>query len=77
MSQSILIGRGRHIEVMPRKEWEDDLAGVPSGVAARLAFMTEEHHRVRNFVVRELPRTGEPIRPSQIAKQLARASNEC
>lgn len=33
-----------------------------------LAFMTPQHHAVRNFVVRELPRNGgKPLAPSQIA----------
>lgn len=32
--------------------------------------MTEEHHRVRYFVVRELPRVGEPLLPEFIAQNL-------
>ena len=36
-----------------------------------LGFMTAEHHLVRNFVVRELPRNGgEPLAPAQIAGSL-------
>ena len=36
-----------------------------------LAFMTPQHHAVRNFVVRELPRNhGRPLSPSQIARSL-------
>ena len=36
-----------------------------------LAFMTPEHHAVRNFVVRELPRNhGRPLTPAQIARSL-------
>ncbi len=32
------------------------------------AFMTKQHHAIRNFVVRELPRNhGRPLTPSQIA----------
>jgi hypothetical protein len=35
------------------------------------AFMTKEHHAVRNFVVRELPRNhGRPLTPSQIVTAL-------
>jgi hypothetical protein len=35
------------------------------------AFMTKEHHAVRNFVVRELPRNhGKPLSPTQIAAAL-------
>ena len=35
-----------------------------------LAFMSPEHHSVRNFVVRELPRCGRPISISRIAAAL-------
>jgi hypothetical protein len=37
-----------------------------------LAFMTPQHHAVRNLVVRELPRNhGRPLTPAQIAAALA------
>ena len=32
--------------------------------------MSEEHHLVRNFVVRELPNAGEPLSPEFIAQEL-------
>jgi hypothetical protein len=32
--------------------------------------MSEEHHLVRDFTVRELPRTGKPIPPERIAQAL-------
>ncbi len=35
-----------------------------------LDFMTEAHHRVRNFVVAELPRAGKALPPAAIAAQL-------
>jgi len=39
----------------------------------RLAFLTPQHHSVRNFVVRELPRNeGRPLRPGQIAQGTGR-----
>jgi hypothetical protein len=39
-------------------------------MAAHLAFMSEDHHRVRNYVVRELPRVGGPISPARLAEDL-------
>jgi hypothetical protein len=33
--------------------------------------MTADHHRVRDFVVRELPRIGTPLPPELIADSLA------
>ncbi len=35
-----------------------------------LDFMTGDHHRVRNFVVSELPRAGAALPPAAIAAQL-------
>ena len=35
-----------------------------------LSFMTPEHHRVRNFVVSELPRAGKALPPEYIALKL-------
>ena len=32
--------------------------------------MSENHHRVRDFVVRELPRCGAPLPPESIAEEL-------
>ena len=70
MERAILIGRGRQVSEIPREVWESGLSEVPKMVGARLAFMSDEHHAVRNFVVRELPRTGEPVRPEHICREL-------
>jgi len=40
------------------------------GMSDHLAIMTPHHHAVRNFVVRELPRQGAPLSPTQIARSL-------
>jgi hypothetical protein len=42
--------------------------GRKSGAA--LAFMSEDHHRVRDFSVLELARTGAPLPPENIASAL-------
>jgi hypothetical protein len=55
---------------MPKDEWEDHLAQVPARHARLLNFMSREHHIVRYFVVRELPRIGRPIESEYIAEQL-------
>jgi hypothetical protein len=70
MSGTILMGRGRQIIKIPRKEWERHLSTVPQHSETRLGFMSEEHHLVRYFVVRELPRTGDPISPEFISQKL-------
>ncbi|MEK6324707.1 MAG: hypothetical protein AABN33_23950 [Acidobacteriota bacterium] len=70
MSETILTGRGRQIESMPRSEWEEQLSKVPESMKTRLSFMTRQHHLVRYFVVRELPRIGGPLAPEIIASRL-------
>ena len=71
MSEQILIGRGPEIQTLPRVEWEAALAAAPARIGRRLEFMSAEHHRVRNFVVTELPRAGGPLAPESIARALA------
>ncbi len=53
---------------MPEGEFIQALKNLPARMAARLAFMSPEHHAVRNFVVRELPRHSRPLSPRQIAR---------
>ena len=70
MSEMILLGRGRHISEIPREMWEQHLAQVPAHSGDRLSFMSEEHRRVRYFVVRELPSRGTPLGPEEISSAL-------
>lgn len=70
MTETILAGRGRQMIRIPRKQWEDDLAEVPAHMKARLAFMTQQHHAVRYFVVKELPRYGKPMPAEFISRNL-------
>jgi hypothetical protein len=65
MNDSLLLGVGRFMLPLPRAMWQRQVRG-----GAHLGFMSEEHHRVRNFVVRELPRLGEPLSPELIAQEL-------
>lgn len=68
--KTVLIGQGNEIEEMHQTTWEQELAGIPERQRARLEFMTEEHHAVRYFAVRELPRQGRPLAPALIADRL-------
>ena len=70
MNERILLRRGGEISAIPREMWEGHLAQVPQHSASRLGFMSEEHHRVRYFVVRELPLRGAPIAPETISQAL-------
>ena len=68
--ETILLGKGRQIIGTPRNAWESQLSHVPQHFEERLAFMSDEHHLVRYFVVRELPRIGAPIEPEFISRSL-------
>ena len=70
MSETVLLGRGRQILEIPRTTWEEHLAQVPQHSQARLSFMSEAHHQVRYFVVRELASRGRPIEPETISQAL-------
>jgi len=70
MTDTVLIGRGNTINTIPRWDWEHELSSAPEGISQRLAFMSRDHHLVRNFVVREIPRLGRPILLANISKAL-------
>jgi hypothetical protein len=70
MSETLLRAQGEEIIEMPRALWEGDLAQAPETCEARLAFMSDEHHRVRYHAVEQLARRGEPLSPSRIAEDL-------
>ena len=70
MADTILIGRGDTISSIPQKDWEQELSSAPRFISQRLEFMSHDHHLVRNFVVRELPRLGRPISLADISNGL-------
>ena len=71
MKNSVLVAKGSQFFEMPVTEWKEQLESAPQHIQLRLSFMTEDHHRVRYFVVRELPRFGQPIPPEMIARELS------
>ena len=67
-SSHILMGIGREIRTVPNDAFVQSVKGLPTRMASRLAFMSPDHHVVRDFVVRELPRQERPLSPLQIAR---------
>jgi hypothetical protein len=63
---AILLGVWRYVLPVPGPIWKSQVHGDP----AKLDFMSEQHHRVRDFAVTELPRVGEPLTPEFIAQEL-------
>ena len=70
MNKRLLLGLGRMMLPIPRSIWQRQVAKGEQGGHSRLSFMTEEHHRVRDFAVLELPRAGAPLSPELIAERL-------
>jgi len=70
MADSILLGLGRHLIPIPRMIWQRIAEAGGRKARASLRFMSEDHHRVRDFSVLELPRSGSPLSPASIAAQL-------
>jgi len=70
MKDSLLLGLGSYMIPIPRMIWERVVKGEARKTRERLSFMSKDHHRVRDFAVLELPRTGAPLAPEAIAKAL-------
>ncbi len=71
MMDTILIGRREKIHEISAESLRKHLAGAREHMQVRLSFMTDEHHHVRNFVVRELPRNhGKALSAEDIAQRL-------
>lgn len=70
MKDTILIGRREKILEVSAENWRKHLARARQHSNERLNFMTEDHHRVRNFVVRELPcNQDEPLSAEGISQR--------
>jgi hypothetical protein len=70
MNNRLLLGISRFLFPVPPLVWQNEVAQSAKRNRARLAFMTPEHHRIRNLVVHELPRVGAPLTPAWIAEQV-------
>jgi transcription initiation factor IIE alpha subunit len=66
MDKNLLVGLWRLTLPVPPAIWKkrDEGSGNP------LEFMTEAHHRVRDFAVLELTRSGVPLTSERIAQEL-------
>jgi hypothetical protein len=69
MKENVLMGKSRKFIEIPSEVWEQHIAQAPQDCAKILSFMTEEHHLIRYFLVRELPRIGKPIPPELISEE--------
>jgi len=71
MNNPLLLGLWRLTVSIPPRLWQAVISRQARDAVAGLGFMSEDHHRVRDFAVRELPRVSQPLSPAFIAEQLA------
>lgn len=65
MADSLLLGVSRYLLPIPRFIWQRQVHGD-----MHFDFMSEDHHRVRDYVVLEIPKAGQPLSPDHIAQAL-------
>ena len=70
MQDALRVGVGPFLLPVPPFLWRRAAAADGQRRGARLRFMSENHHRVRDFAVRELVRTGAPVPTSEVAESL-------
>jgi len=70
MEGKILLGQDREIIEIPLAAWKQELEQIPQHSQARLKFMTDAHHQVRYFVVKEMATRQKPIEPELISEKL-------
>jgi hypothetical protein len=71
MAEKIFLGRSQQMVDVPQATWKEHLTQVPQHSQTRLRFMTEAHHQVRYFVVKELVNRQKPVEPEFISKALS------
>jgi hypothetical protein len=70
LKNSLLLGVWRHLVQVPGHIWQKQVHDKGHTSHASLSFMTEDHRRVQNYVVSELPRAGASLVPQTIALAL-------
>lgn len=70
MSDWLKIGVWRHMLRLPPAVSKRAVGKMAERAEAETAALSEQHRAVHHFVVRELPRVGEPLRPEVVAESL-------
>lgn len=71
MSEHVILGKGDRFEKLPQEAWKKHVVMESQHIPAVLDFMTDEHHLVRNLVVKKIARTGSPVSPAEISETLS------
>ena len=70
MKNRLLIGLGKYLVPVPSFLWKRKIVQKAKKAATLMGFMTSDHHRVRNFVVKTLAESGKPLSLGRIAMDL-------
>jgi hypothetical protein len=70
MRKYVLLGIGRIIVRIPRRVWQNRVVEDAQSISSVIAALSDDDHRVREFVVTEIPRAGEPLAPEVIGQKL-------
>ena len=71
MRNKLMMGLWRYIFNVPSFLWEKQIAMAAKKFEKEHRFMTLAHRQVHHFVVRELPRVGQPMAPGYISENLS------
>ena len=72
MSETLLLGLGRHLLPIPHPGQQRQVAGSRRANRAAPGFVPDDQHRVRDLAVVELPRAATPLPPELIAERWTR-----
>jgi len=67
MGDSLRLKLGRHFLPLPAALWHRMIKRLARRIRDADRRLTREHRAVHHFVVREIPRSGEPLTPEVIA----------
>jgi hypothetical protein len=68
MNKNLLLSLWKYLLRIPLSTWQGEVAGNAESGPSRISFMSGDHHKIRDFVVLEIPRRGAPIAPEDIAR---------
>ncbi len=70
MKEYVMVSRKGEIAEINLDEWKKMLVGASKFLTKYTRFMSDDHHLVRNYVVRELSKYTEPIKPEEVSEAL-------
>lgn len=70
MDNTLLKGVWKYLLPVPPYLWKQKIRQMAKKAEAGIKFMTTDHHRVRNYIVRTLPEIQQPLSAGKIAADL-------